>query len=146
MALVRWDPFRELEDMYSRLARMMGSATRGLDDAELFTDWSPALDVEETDEEYIVKTDLPEVKKDEVKVSVENGVLCIEGERKKEKEEKTRKMHRVERSYGRFVRRVAVPTDADATKVSAEFKDGVLSVHLPKSESVKPRAVEVKVK
>src|SRR5690606_31690696 len=108
-------------------------------------DWAPAIDVEETDGEYVVKTDLPAVKKDEVKVTVENGVLCIEGERKQEKEEKNRKVHRVERSYGRFVRRISVPGDADPARVSADFKDGVLSVHLPKSESAKPRAIEVKV-
>ena len=144
MAMVRWDPFRELEDMYGRLSRLVGP-TRGGEESGTFADWAPAIDVEETDGEYVVKTDLPAVKKDEVKVTVENGVLCIEGERKQEKEEKNRKVHRVERSYGRFVRRISVPGDADPARVSADFKDGVLSVHLPKSESAKPRAIEVKV-
>jgi HSP20 family protein len=92
-----------------------------------------------------VKADLPAVKKEDVKVSLEDGVLAIEGERKQEKEEKGKKFHRIERSYGKFVRRLAVPTDADPQKASAEFKDGVLNVHLPKSPAAKPRSIDVNV-
>jgi HSP20 family protein len=148
MKLTRWDPSRELDDLSGRFNRLFGlSPFRQaiMEEGDGFADFAPALDVEETDAEYLVKTDLPAVKKDDVKVSVENGVLAIEGERKQEKEEKGKKFHRVERSYGSFVRRVSVPTDVDPQKVSAEFKDGVLNVHLPKSENAKPRAVNVKV-
>ena len=105
----------------------------------------PAVGVQEADKHYVVKADLPAVKKEEVKVSVENGVLAIEGERKEEKEEKGRKFHRLERSYGRFVRRISVPTDVDQQHVAADFKDGVLSVHLPKSATAAPRTIDVKV-
>jgi len=88
---------------------------------------------------------LPEVKKEDVKVAVENGVLTISGERKSEKEEKNKKFHRIERAYGSFERSFIVPDDADADKVIAEFKDAVLRVHLPKSEKAKPKQIEVKV-
>jgi HSP20 family protein len=103
------------------------------------------MDVQETDKEYLIKADLPDVKKEDVKVAIEEGILSVEGERNQEKEEKGRKFHRVERAYGRFVRRMAVPTDVDATKVVAEFKDGVLNVHLPKAQTAKAKTIDVKV-
>jgi HSP20 family protein len=148
MNLVRWDPFKELEDMSTRLNRFFGPALprrAGEEDGAFFADWAPAIDVEETDKEYLIKADLPDVKKEEVKVGVKEGVLTVEGERKQEKEEKGKKFHRIERSYGKFVRRLAVPTDVDEPKIAAEFKDGVLNVHLPKSATAKPRAIDVKI-
>ena len=108
-------------------------------------DWSPQVDITEDDKEYLIKADLPEMKKDEIKVNVENGVLSVSGERKTEKEEKNKKFHRIERSYGSFMRSFTLPEDADGTKVAAEFKEGVLKVHLPKSPVAKPKAIEVKV-
>jgi HSP20 family protein len=92
-----------------------------------------------------VKADLPEMKKEDIKVNFENGLLSISGERKTEKEEKKKKYHRIERSYGKFERAFTLPEDADAAKLAAEFKDGVLRVHVPKNPSVKPKAFEVKV-
>jgi HSP20 family protein len=148
MNIVRWDPFRELEDMSTRLGRYFhqpGLARRVEDDGVFFADWAPAVDVQETDKEYIVKADLPEVRKEDVKVAIEDGVLTLEGERKQEKEEKNKKFHRVERVYGKFVRRLALPMEVDAQKVAAEFKDGVLNVRMPKAENAKPRAIDVKV-
>jgi HSP20 family protein len=103
------------------------------------------VDIVETDDEYLIKAELPEVRREDVKVSVENGVLTIRGERKLEKEANGKKLHRVERYYGSFLRTFVVPDNVDETKVRAEFKDGVLNVHLPKSEKAKPRAIEVKV-
>jgi HSP20 family protein len=103
------------------------------------------VDITETDNEYLIKAEIPEVKRDDVKVSVQNGVLTLQGERKKEKEEKGKKFHRVERYYGSFLRTFSVPDNVDETKVVAEFKDGVLNVHLPKTEKAKPKAIEVKV-
>jgi HSP20 family protein len=147
MNMVRWDPFRELEDMSTRLSRLVGLAPRMTTetDGAFFGDWAPAMDVQETDKEYLIKADLPEVRKEEVKVGIEDGILSVEGERKQEKEEKGKKFHRVERAYGKFVRRMTVPRDVDATKVAAEFKDGVLNVHLPKSAEAKPKMIDVKV-
>src|SRR5262245_59416229 len=116
MNLVRWDPFRELEEMSTRLNRFFGQppARRVADeDGAFFADWAPAIDIEESEKEYLVKADLPDVRKEEVKVGIKDGVLTVEGERKQEKEEKGKKFHRLERSYGKFVRRIAVPADVD---------------------------------
>ena len=150
MSIARWDPFRELEDMSERLNRAFGRS--GLTRAELHSkdamtvfDWSPTVDIVETPEEFQIKAELPEVKKEDVKVTVENGVLTLQGERKQEKEEKGKKFHRIERSYGSFLRTFTVPLDTDETKVAADFKDGILKVHLPKTEKPRPKAIEVKV-
>lgn len=147
MNLERWSPFRELEAMQSRLNRLVGDeGLRAIGgEATAFSEWAPAVDVEETDKEYLIKADLPEVKKDDVKVEFLDGVLSIEGERRQEKEEKGKKFHKIEREYGKFVRRFSLPSEIDAAKVSAEFKEGVLNVHLPKSPMARPKAVEVKV-
>jgi HSP20 family protein len=147
MALVRWDPFRELEDMSERLNRMFARPALRSSGKETLTvaDWVPTVDISETDEEYLIKAELPEVKKEDVKLSVHDDVLSISGERKYEKEEKGKKFHRVERAYGSFTRSFTLPDDADAAKIAAEYKDGVLKVHLPKSEKAKPKSIEVKV-
>lgn len=147
MKIVRWDPFRELEQIQARLNRVYGQhPARGVQEDDLsFTEWAPAVDIQETDGEYVIKADLPEVKKDDVKVEFEEGVLTVQGERKQEKEEKGKRFHKVERAYGKFVRRFALPTEVDAARVSAEFKEGVLNVHLPKSPNGKPKAIAVKV-
>jgi HSP20 family protein len=147
MKMIRWDPFRELEDMSTRLNRFFGQMPGRAAEEEggFFTDWAPAVDVEETDKEYLIKADLPAVKREDVSVGIEDGVLTVQGERKQEKEEKNKRFHRLERSYGKFVRRIGVPMDVDQQQVAAEFKDGVLNVHLPKTDGIKPRAVDVKV-
>jgi HSP20 family protein len=148
MNMVRWDPFRELDGLHARLSRMLGERPfiRGVDTDNLsFGEWAPAVDIQETDKEYIVKADLPEVKKEDVKVELEDGVLTVEGERKLEKEEKGKKFHKIEREYGKFVRRFALPIEIDAGRLSAEFKEGVLNVHLPKSPETKPKTVTVNV-
>jgi HSP20 family protein len=148
MNLVRWDPFRELEEVSTRLNRLFNQPFgRRLieNEGSLLAEWAPAIDVQETEGEYLIKADLPDVKKEDVRVELQDGMICLQGERKQEKEEKGKKFHRIERAYGRFERRLALPSEVDAQKVAAEFKDGVLRVHLPKSASVKPRSVEVKV-
>jgi HSP20 family protein len=149
MALVRWDPFRELEEMSDRLNRVFtrpAIRTNGGGKEQLtVADWMPIVDISETDGEYLIKAELPEVKKEDVKVTVENGVLTIQGERRQEKEEKGKKFHRVERSYGSFVRSFTLPETIDEGGVKAEYKEGVLNLHLPKSEKVKPKSIDVKV-
>jgi len=146
--LPEWDPFRELDDFSNRLSRFFGSPLLRRGDGRediAATEWSPLVDIAEDDKEYMIKVELPEVQKDDVKVTVENGTLTISGERKAEKEEKGRKFHRVERYYGRFERSFSIPDDAEADSVKAEFKDGVLRVHLTKSEKARPKQIEVKV-
>jgi HSP20 family protein len=148
LGATRWSPFKEMEDMQERLARMIElSPLRSEAGQDLFSvgEWSPLVDISESDQEYLIKAELPEVKKDDVKISVENGVLKISGERQREEESKSKKLHRIERSYGRFVRCFSLPEEANASKVTAEFKDGLLKVHVPKDQNVKPKAVEIKV-
>ena len=148
-ALTPWNPFKEMDDLQSRLAKVFGltqpRAGNGGEELMTVAEWTPSVDITEDDKEWLVKADLPELKKEDVKVTVENGVLTLSGERKLEKEEKGKKFHRIERAYGAFVRSFALPDGADAAKVNADFKDGVLKVHLPKSETAKPKALEIKV-
>jgi HSP20 family protein len=146
--MTRWNPFKELEDMEKRLSGYFGRpAVRAESGKEAMTvaEWSPRVDITEDDKEYVIKADLPDVKKEDIKLTVQDNVMSISGERKYEKEEKGKKYHRVERSYGSFMRSFTLPDDADASKVSAEYKDGVLNAHLPKSEKAKAKSIEVKV-
>jgi HSP20 family protein len=144
--LTRWEPFRELEELQNRLSTIVSRAPRQSGREEMtIADWVPTADITEDDKEYLIRAELPDLRKEDVKVTVENGVLTISGERKFEKEEKKKKYHRVERAYGRFVRSFTLPDDADANGVKADFKDGMLTVHLPKNEKAKPKQIEVKV-
>jgi HSP20 family protein len=134
--------------MENRLASYFGRpATHVNGDKEAMTvaEWSPLVDISEDDKEYVIKAEVPELKREDVKVSVQDNILSISGERKSEKEEKNKKYHRVERTYGRFMRSFTLPDNCDGGKVSAEYKDGVLKIHLPKSEQAKPKAIDVKV-
>ncbi len=146
--LTRWDPTQDLQEFEKRLSSWMGRPSLAKDrdkESMRVMDWAPSVDITEDDKEYLIKADLPEIKKEDVKISVEDGVLAISGERKYEKEEKGKKYHRVERSYGSFERSFTVPADAEEEKVSAQFKDGVLMVHLPKGETAKPKRLQIKV-
>src|SRR6266852_5065112 len=142
----RWNPFKDRDELESRLATML--ATRevtgnGGKEALTVAQWSPLVDITEDENEYLIKAELPDMKKEDVRLTVENDVLAISGERTFEKEEKGKKYHRVERAYGRFARSVTLPEDADGNKVAAEVNDGVLKVHLPKSERAKTKSFEV---
>jgi HSP20 family protein len=108
--------------------------------------WSPAVDIVETDNNLVIKADLPEVKLEDIEVRVENGTLTLKGERKFEKEEKTKGVHRIERSYGSFIRSFSLPDSFDTNNVNAEYKNGVLTITMPKKEAAKPRQVKVEVK
>ncbi len=148
--IVRWNPLREMEEMQNRMAALFGSDPLRIIDPNreekiAATDWIPAVDITEDEKEFLIKTDLPEMKKEDVHVTFADGVLTITGERKTEKEEKNRKYHRIEREHGRFLRSFTLPENADATKIAAEFKEGVLLLRLPKSEKAQPKVVEVKI-
>lgn len=149
MSITRWDPFRELEDVNERLERLFGQSrlAKAGQGKEAFVslDWAPSVDVAETPEAFEIKAELPDVKRDDVKVAVENGELRISGERRQEKEEKDRKYHRIERSYGTFMRSFVLPDNVDEAKLSATFENGVLNVRLPKAEKAKPKVISVKV-
>jgi HSP20 family protein len=134
------DPFSLLQNRLNRLFEPFAEETLPL------TTWVPACDIYETDKEIVVKAELPGLKKEDVFVSIENNVLMIRGERKFEEEVKRESFHRVERTYGEFLRSFTLPTFIDANKILAEFKDGLLMVTLPKREEAKPKQIEVKVK
>jgi HSP20 family protein len=146
--LAKWNPLQELDEFSNRLSSLVGRPTKQKrDEDNWFTQaqWSPLVDISEDDQEYLIKAELPGIEKDQVKVTMENGLLLITGERTSENEEKNKKYHRVERSYGSFLRTFGLPDDADGTKIKAEFKNGVLKVHVPKSENAKPKSIEIKV-
>ena len=146
--MTRWNPFKELEDMEKRLSTYLGRPpvrTNGEKETITVAEWAPLVDITEDDKEYLIKAEVPEMKKEDIKLSVHDDILTISGERKYEKEEKGKKYHRVERAYGSFTRSFTLPEDADGSKVNAEYKEGVLKVHLLKSEKAKPKAIEVKV-
>jgi HSP20 family protein len=130
-----------LRDQFSRLFDI-AFPDRG---AESLSDWTPALDAHEDKDKYVVSTDIPGLKKEDINVSVHDGVLTVSGERKSEKEVKEGTIHRTERYYGKFSRSVSLPAAVRADKVSATYKDGVLTVEIPKAEEAKPKTVEVKV-
>jgi HSP20 family protein len=108
--------------------------------------WTPAVDISEHDDEYLVKVELPGVNKEDVKITLESNILTIRGEKKQEKETKNENYHRVERNYGSFQRSFTLPTVVKSDKIDAVYKDGVLSISLPKAEEAKPKQIEVKVK
>ena len=142
------NPLKEREDLERRLAAMLGTREapgHGGKEALTVAQWSPLVDITEDEKEYLIKAELPDVKKEDVRLTVQNEVLAISGERKFEKEEKGKKYHRIERAYGSFVRRFSLPEDADGGKVTADFTDGMLHVHLPKAQKAKPKAIEITV-
>ncbi len=144
----RWNPWKEMEHLQHRLASLWNTdplSGNGKSETMAVSEWSPRVDITEDDKEILVKAELPEMKKDDVKVTVEDGVLAIAGERKREKEEKDKKYHRIEREYGSFMRCFTLPDAVVTDKVSAEFKEGILVVHLPKDVKARPTPIEIKV-
>jgi HSP20 family protein len=147
MSLVRWQPFEDIERTMNRM--LTGKAwrlPRMFEGENGDLEWQPSSDITETEAEYLVRAELPGVKKEDVKITIENGTITLSGERKIEKESKTAKVHRMESFHGTFSRSFTLPSDVDAKQIKAESKDGVLTVHLPKT-AVTPaaKAIEVKV-
>jgi len=148
-ALKRYNQLKELEALRQGLGSLFGRSpvhsSEGQEEQITVPEWTPLVDISEDAQEYLIKAELPEVRKEDVKVTAEAGTLTIMGERKFEKEVSGKKFHRVERAYGSFGRSFSFPDDASPEKVSAEFKDGVLTVHLTKNAKAKPQQIEVKV-
>ncbi len=137
----RADTFRDMEDIVRNMQRTLTPWSGKTDESMTLSEWTPSVDIGEDEKEYLVKAELPEVKKEDIKVSVDDGTLSISGERKVEKEEKNMKFHRVERAYGRFERSFTLPDETDSEHITSEYKNGILTVHLPKNPAAKPPCI-----
>jgi len=147
MSLIRWDPFGDADTLFSRLvpgsvANWPRMAAQG-NGRKL--DWAPSADISETDKEYMIKAELPAVKKEDVQVTLDDGMITIKGERKQQNEDKSEKYHRVESFYGSFERCFSLPENVNADTIRCESKDGILTVHIPKTEAVKQKAKQITV-
>jgi HSP20 family protein len=148
MTLIRWEPFRDLDDVFTRYSPILGrlaAARQGAADESVGRAWTPVADISETETGYHIKAELPEVAREDVKVTVDEDVITISGERRKEAGQEGEKAHRVESFYGRFARSFRLPEDADVGAIQAESRNGVLKVRVPKTPAPKPRTVEVQV-
>jgi len=145
MAIIRWDPFRELVSMQDRMNRLFEDAvrTRGGEDEMTAGTWVPPVDIYETKDALVVKAQLPEVDKEDIEIRLENGVLSIRGERKLQEDLKREQCYRMECQYGAFSRSFSLPRTVDQEKIDANYKDGVLTLRIPKREETRPRQIEI---
>ncbi len=145
MSIVRWEPFSAVDEMFGRLPAFFGRWPRFAADTESKYEWAPSVDISETGEEYLIRAALPAVKKEDVKVTVDDGMLTLSGERRQQAEPKDEKFHKVESYYGSFSRSFALPDAVDQAAIRAESKDGVLTIHVPKTkvEAKKPTTIKV---
>ncbi|HUI60413.1 MAG TPA: Hsp20/alpha crystallin family protein [Steroidobacteraceae bacterium] len=147
MSLIRWDPFSDMDTLVNRMMsanlarwpRLLRSEEGGK------VEWSPSADISETDKEYVIRAELPAVKKEDVKVTFADGMISISGERKQQKEDKNEKYHRIESFYGSFERTFSLPENVNSEAIRCESKDGILTVHIPKTETVKQKAKQISV-
>ncbi|MBI5463368.1 MAG: Hsp20/alpha crystallin family protein [Ignavibacteriales bacterium] len=156
MPLIRWNPTRELASLPSdvfnvqrEINRVFDHFFRGgsqWDESTELSMWTPSVDIAEQDDQFVVKVELPGVNKDDVKITLESNILTVRGEKKQEKEEKGKSFHRVERSYSSFQRSFTLPTTVKSDKIDAGYRDGILTIVLPKADEAKPKQIEVKVK
>ncbi|HEV2492280.1 MAG TPA: Hsp20/alpha crystallin family protein [Terriglobia bacterium] len=147
MAIVRWEPFRDLVTTQDNFNRLFNETFRGLfGETESGTQtWAPAVDIYESDQNLVLKAELPGFDPKEVEVRVEDGTLYLKGERKFESDVKKENYHRIERSYGSFTRTFSLPSSINAENVTAEYKDGVLTLTMPKKEEAKPKTIKIQV-
>jgi len=146
MRVIKWEPFRDVDDVFDRFfAETMRRWPQAGTETRTATQWAPAADVSETEAEYLIKADLPAVRKEDVSITVQDGVLTLSGERRQEQHTDGEKMHRVERVHGSFVRRFALPENADEQGISAESRDGVILIHIPKMKVVEPQPRQIEI-
>ncbi len=145
-AITHWNPFREMQELHHRLNKLLdANLGRRPDGSENLRrgEWEPAVDIYENQKEYVIRADLPGVKKQDVDVTFDNGILTLSGERKQEQGEKEGQYHRVECAHGTFYRSFTLPGDTDPKQIHADFKDGVLQVRVAKSETATPKQIAV---
>lgn len=145
MSLIRYEPFAAMDELFTRFPSLLGRWPRMSGNGEAYLDWAPPVDISETGQEYMIRAALPAVKKEDVEITVEAGMLTLSGERRQKDEQKDEKFHKVESLYGSFSRSFALPEAIDAAAITAESKDGVLTIHVPKTkvEAKKPTTIKV---
>ncbi len=145
MNLIRWEPFAAMDELFTRFPSLLGRSSRVSGNGDAHLDWAPPVDISETGQEYLIRAVLPAVKKDDVEITVEDGMLTLRGERRQDEERKDEKFHKVESLYGTFSRSFTLPDAIDAVSIKAESKDGVLTIHVPKTkaEATKPTTIKV---
>ena len=146
MAITKYDPFAELAEFPTGIRLFQDAVSRLFSEPPAARPWAPPVDIYENENELVLKADVPDVPLNDIKIQLENGTLTIQGERKFEKSEGKGGYHRIERSYGSFVRCFSLPETVDAENVKADYKGGVLTVTLAKKEVAKPRTIKVEVK
>jgi HSP20 family protein len=148
MTLTKWDPFKDLLSLQDRMNRLFDESVRNVkpgDEALSSAIWSPAVDIYETDDEVVVKAELPEVNQKDIDIQIESNTLTLRGERKFNKETKKENFHRIERAYGSFSRSFTLPGTIDQEKISADYKDGILKISMPKREETRPKQIKVAI-
>ncbi|MBN2134282.1 MAG: Hsp20/alpha crystallin family protein [Acidobacteria bacterium] len=149
MALIKWDPFGDLITIQEKMNKLFEDTMNrpgayGADEELGLASWAPPVDIYETENEVVLKAELPEIDKEKVEIHVDNNILTLSGHRELEKETKKENYHRIERSYGSFKRSFTLPTTIDQEKIDAKFENGVLKISMPKREESKPRQIEIK--
>jgi HSP20 family protein len=146
MRVIHWEPFRDIDDVFDRFfADRLRQQARAAGPAQQAYDWAPVADVTESENEYLIKAELPEVRKEDLSLTVQDGVLTLSGERKQEKRAEGEKAHRIERYYGTFARRFALPENVDEQSIRAESHDGVVLIHVPKQKVVQPQPRQITI-
>jgi HSP20 family protein len=147
MSLIRWEPFGDVDALFGRLMQtgLTNGRSLALGGNNRKIDWAPSADISETEKEYVIRAELPAVKKEDVQVTYEDGVITIKGERKQQKDDKGEKFHRMETFYGSFERSFSLPDSADSDTIRCDSKDGILTVHIPKKEAVKDKPKQITV-
>jgi HSP20 family protein len=142
-SVIRWDPFRNLSGLQEQVNRLFETGFRGRSDESALTTWAPSVDIYETENELVLKADLPEVAEKDIDIHVENNMLTVRGERKFEQKVKEENYLRIERTYGSFSRSFSLPNTVDTDAIKAEYKNGVLTVSMPKRAESKPKQVKI---
>ena len=145
MTVIRWEPFGGMDDMFNRFPSLFEKWARLSGTGEKGVGWAPSVDISETDQEYLIRASLPAVKKEDVNVTVEDGMLTVSGERRQQQQQKDEKFHKIENFYGSFARSFSLPEGTDPSAIRAESKDGVLTIHVPKAKAEIKKPTTIKV-
>jgi len=146
MRVIKWEPFRDMDEVFDRFfADAYRRLPRRTGDVQPSFDWAPPADVSETEREYLIKAEIAEVPREALSLTVQDGVLTLSGERRQEKRDEGERMHRVERQFGSFARRFALPEDADDQAIRAESRDGIVTIHIPKHKVAQPQPRQIQV-